>query len=160
GQDAAGVDFAAVAVAPGLVEPGEGDEAAFSWSNPEWLAALARSAAPFVETRCREQAATIMHRGAERWFVENRFRARIDKQRERAWVLDPGRHQAPPDEPQSPFAPVEMDDGDRLRRRDIVAGRKGFGVEIVEIRLRLIRRRRQRETTAHRLAHSESTLNP
>ena len=102
GDDGGGIELFAVRPGPGLVQAGEGERrrgavgAAFGAHEirPLRRAGFSQSL-PFIKAVGRNEAAPPPHGVAKGGFIEHGFAARIDEQRKRLRVLDPGRQQAP-----------------------------------------------------------------
>ncbi len=96
GDDAGGVDLAAVRVRPGLVEAGEAPSVGCRRGGSGTAAsAVALDAPPFVKAVGDHEAAAPFQRGAEARLLRERLRAGVDQQREIFGIFDETRQETP-----------------------------------------------------------------
>ena len=149
GEDHDRVDLSALLVAPALIESGKGDQLALPRAEQEGTA-RALGSSPFIEAVGGNEAAAPAHGIAEGGLGQYLLRTRVDQGGKRLRILDEGGQQAPAHESEAahPF-PVARHHGDRLRRRDIVAGGEIRRVGVTEIGPHGLRRRGQTIARAH-----------
>src|SRR5690606_16794066 len=107
-------------------------DAAMSRTYPIWLGSLARKFAPFVKTGSGNQHAAVPHRSPKGRFLRSGLGSRINEHRELLHILHPPGDESPTDQEgmtqwqvRAGFASgCRPHHHDRLRWRDIVAGRK------------------------------------
>ena len=164
-QDGHGVKRAALPVPPVLVETGKSDQLRRLRAEQE-RPPLSLGSGPFVEVVGWNQAAAPAHGIAERRLLQHILGSGIDQGRKFLRVVDEGRQQPPAHELKAARSlPVDTNNGNRLRRGDIVAGRRIRRVGITEIGAHRLRWRGQAIARAHALAppvtlgnHSRATL--
>ena len=151
-QDGHGVKRAALPVPPVLVETGKSDQLRRLRAEQE-RPPLSLGSGPFVEVVGWNQAAAPAHGIAERRLLQHILGSGIDQGRKFLRVVDEGRQQPPAHELKAARSlPVDTNNGNWLRRGDIVAGRKIRRVGITEIGAHRLRWRGQAIARAHALA--------
>ena len=149
GDEAGGVDLAAVGRHQRLPQAGDGDGRGIGAAEQEGLPA-ARPLPPLVIGIHHEQAAAAADGVAEARFFRQCLGAGVDDQWKRLHILDKTRQESPAHESEVP-QPVALQPNhrNRLRRRDIVARREIGLLDIAEEVAHRLGRQSKRVASAH-----------
>ncbi len=155
-QDRRRIDLGAIGAEKGLPDAGEGHQ--HRLGRPDEIGLLCRSPIgrailqlpPLIKPGRRHQHAAMADRAAKRRLLGDGLDTGVDHQRQIGRVLGPIGDKAPAHKKKSSPSLNGGDDGERLRRRDIVARRKVRMISIAKEAAHLIRRRSQRQSATHR----------